>query len=390
MTTATRTSLTMFGIAAAAALAASVAQMPFAAKGAPVAAAAELLKNPQHGGLKIASASSLSFGPQGLLLIAETSSASVVAVQTGDVGPVKKLKQRVEGVSSLVAGGLGTVPENIVIADMAVNPDSGRIYLAVSRKPDNAVSILTIDDEGKVSPLATAEMPWARVSLPGGSNSKVTRITDLAHAGDRVLVAGSCNEEFASKIFTIPTPLEHGATATIHSAETYHVAHRKWETKAPISSFIPYEENGKSYVVGAFACTPIAKFPLNDLKPGSQVKGVSVVELGSGNRPLDLFSYQKNGKRWLVAHTQRFHKPLFGPSNLWAARVDMAYLNRSEPAETNENATRRDVKQTAGPDGIDIVDALFGAAQVDKLNDDEAVVLRDTEGKLSLEVVSLP
>ena len=40
-----------------------------------------------------------------------------------------------------------------------------------------------------------------------------------------------------------------------YSAETYHVAHGKWETKAPITSFVPLEENGKHYVVGSFACT---------------------------------------------------------------------------------------------------------------------------------------
>ena len=47
--------------------------------------------------------------------------------------------------------------------------------------------------------------------------------------------------------------------ASVFSAETYHVAHRKWETKAPIQSFIPYTSKGETFVVGAFACTPVAK-----------------------------------------------------------------------------------------------------------------------------------
>ena len=42
------------------------------------------------------------------------------------------------------------------------------------------------------------------------------------------------------------------------------------------------------------------------------------------------------------------------------------------------------------PPGIEIVDALFGAVQVDKLSDTEAIVLRDNEGTLSLEVAALP
>jgi hypothetical protein len=183
-------------------------------------------------------------------------------------------------------------------------------------------------------------------------------------------------------------PIKHGATASVFSAETYHVAHRKWETKAPIQSFVPYSSKEGTYVVGAFACTPVAKFKVDDLESGAQVKGVSMVELGSGNRPLDLFSYEdKSGKEWLVVHTQRFKQNLFGPSAMWGARISMDYLNA---AETNENAARRDEKEAKGPDGIEVVNALFGAVQVDKLSNTEVVVLRDNAGTLSLEVAALP
>jgi hypothetical protein len=345
------------------------------------------LKNAQNGGLKLAAAGALSFGPGGLLIIAEPRMGSIVAVQTADTGPVQKLKQRVDKVPELIASGLGTTADNVTINDLAVNPASGLIYLSVQRKPDNAATVVTINAEGKAAALDLAPLPWVRVTLPGVTGSKATNITDVACTSDRVLAAGSCNEEFASKIFSIPLPMEHGATASVYSAETYHVAHGKWETRAPISSFIPHEEDGKSFVVGAFACTPVAKFPLNDLSSGAKVQGVSVVELGSGNRPLDLFEYEKDGKHWLVTHTQRFHKPLFGPSEFWGARMDMKYL---DAANTNEQATRRDTKQPKGPEGIEIVDALFGAVQVAKLDNAQAVVLRDHEGALALETVALP
>jgi len=360
------------------------------AHAAPVGANASYLKNPQTGGLKFASISSLSFGPSGLLLVAEPGTGSVLGIDTGDAGPMKKPKQKIDDIGSVVASGLGTTPDNITIKDMAVNPASGRVYLAVTRKPDNATSIITIDAEGKAAAMDTSKMPWSRVSLPGGTATKVTNVTDVACAGDRVVAAGSCNEEFASKIFSIPMPMENGGTASIYSAETYHVAHRKWETRAPISSFVCDVENGKTNVVGAFACTPIAKFPIGDLKSGAQVKGVSMVELGSGNRPLDMFTYAKDGKNWLVTHTHRFHKNLFGPSELWAARVNMELLKPNSPDKTNENAVRRDVKQPKGPDGIEIVDALFGAMQADKLSDEEAVIIKGNDGKLSMEVVALP
>jgi hypothetical protein len=296
---------------------------------------------------------------------------------------VQKLKHKVENISALVASAIGTTAENVLINHLAVNPKSGLIYLSVSRKPDNAASVVTIDADGKASALKFDAMSWVRVTLPGVTGTKATNITDVACTGDRILAAGSCNEEFASKIFSIPLPLEHGATAGVYSAETYHVSHGKWETRAPISSFIPHEEGGKHYIVGAFACTPVAKFPLDDLKSGAQVKGVSVVELGSGNRPLDLFEYEKDGKHWLVTHTQRFHKPLFGPSEYWGARMDMKYLDATE---TNEKAIHRDTKQAKGPEGIEVVDALFGALHVAKLDNSAAIVLRDG----ALDTVMLP
>lgn len=358
-----------------------------ALRATPATNATALLASPKTGDFKLKSVGAMAFGPGGLLLIAEPRQGSIVAVQTGDTGPLQKLSHKVENIPALIAGGLGTTAENVVIANLAVNPASGRIYLSVSRKPDGAAAIVTIDAEGKLSALSSTSLPWTRVALPGSTATKVTNITDLAVAGNRVIVAGSCNEEFASKIFSLALPLADEATADVFSAETYHVSHRKWETKAPISAFIPYDEGGKHFIVGAFACTPVAKFALDDLQSGSQVKGVSMVELGAGNRPLDMFEYAKGGKRWLVVHTQRFHKPLFGSSAYWGARVDMDLLKGDK---TNENAVRRDTKQPKDPAGIEIVDALFGAVQVGKLANDEAVVLRDSNGALGLEVVQLP
>lgn len=358
---------------------------------APVAASA-LLESPQTGGLKLASLSSISFGPEGLLLVAEPGTASVLAIQTGDFGPKKEhLDKPVADIGAVIADGLGARKEDVSVKDLAVNPASGRIYLAVQRRPDNAVMILSVDGAGKVSPVKLDDLPWVRVTLPGGTASKVTNITDVAFDKDRIFATGTCNEEFASRIFTIPVPVKNGATASVFSAETYHVAHRKWETKAPIQSFIPYDSPDGTYVVGAFACTPVAKFKVDDIQSGAQVKGVSMVELGSGNRPLDLFSYtDKGGKEWLIVHTQRFKPNKFGPSAMWGARVSMDYLDAKAPDKTNENAARRDEKQHEGPQGIEIVDALFGAVQVDKLSNTEAVVLRDTEGTLSLEITALP
>ena len=349
--------------------------------------AAPVLQNVQDGGLEIGLAGRMSFGPNGLLLVADTGNGSVVAIDTGDSGPVKKLKKKVDKIDDLVAAAMGAQAGGVKIEDMAVNPKSGKIYLSVNRK-DRVSAILVINDEGKISNLNLKSAKHVRVGLPNGEG-KLGNITGVQFAGDRVLAAGQSREEFANKIYVLPLPLKHGDSAAIYSARTYHVAHRRWETKAPIQSFVPYEEDGKNYIVGAFACTPIARFPVDDLAEDAKVIGESVVELGSGNRPVDMFTYKKDGKTWLVTNTDRFHykRNTYGPSRYWGVRVPVDLLGTDE---INENAVRRNTKTKKGPANIEIVDVLSGVRYVDKLNDGEIIVLRDNEGKLDLELAQLP
>ena len=48
----------------------------------------------------------------------------------------------------------------------------------------------------------------------------------------------------------------------------------------------------------------MATFPMDDLKDGGHVKGRTIGELGSGNYPLDMVVYQKNGRdRLLIANS---------------------------------------------------------------------------------------
>lgn len=368
------------------------ASVPPAAAADKSSAADLFFKNAQHGNPNLKSIGTLSFGPQGLLLVAEPRSAAIVAIDTGDTGPVMKLKQRVDDIAGLAAAGLGAPAGGVQIVAMAVNPASGKIYLSVVRTADKQVAILTIDADGKLQDLALDKATYVRVPLPSTETAKVQNISDLAFAKDRVLAAGQSNEEFSSKIYSLPIPLTHDGSAKVFSAETYHVAHGRWETKAPIQSFIPYEENGKHFVVGAFACTPIAKFPLDDIQSGGNIRGTSVMELGSGNKPLGMFTYDKGGKKWLVTNTYRmqFKKDLFGPSRYWGVRMEMSFLLENNNIPINEKATRRDEKEKSGPGGVEIMDELSGAVHIDKLNNDYMVVLRESGDKLNLEMAKLP
>ena len=372
------------------ALVLSIGVLAITGSAAPAKKGADrLLKNVQTKGLKFRQIGRMSFATDGVLLVADRGNGSVVAIDTGDTGSATPLKKRIDNIDTLIAGALGTKATGVQIVDMVVNRINGRIYLSVIRKQDGISALLTIDGTGKVAAVNLAKARHVRITLPGDGKAKVSNVTGVKLAGSRVLAAGQSGREFASKIYSIPLPLEHGNSAAVYSTETFHVAHGRWDTRAPIQSFIPVKEKGKTYIVGSFNCTPIAKFPVDGLENGAKIKGTSVVELGSGNRPVDMFIYKKGGKDWLVTNTDRFHhkrRPI-GPSQYWGCRVDMKYLGAKE---TNEKAARRTVKKKKGPEGMEVIDVLFGVKHIDQFANDKVVVLRDTKGKLSLEPAVLP
>src|SRR5262249_42989080 len=156
------------------------------------------------------------------------------------------------------------------------------------------------------------------------------------------------------------------------------------ETVAPMRVVIPYKEGGKSYLVGAFTCTPLVKYSLSDLKPNGKVKGESVYEAGNGNEPRDMFVYEKDGKKYILVSTiRKFGKP-FGSSPYWTFKLDFNVL--AETKKIDKNAVRRDVKSNQY-----MVAAYDGVSHMDVLDRERAmVILNDGKGGLSLTALPLP
>jgi len=251
--------------------------------------------------------------------------------------------------------------------------------------------LLTVDGSGKIDEFLLDKVSHMRIPLAGGGPA-INLITDVAWAKDRILIAAQANEQFGSKIVSIPLPLDKDTKGLVFSTETYHVGHAKWETKAPIRTLIPYEENGKQYVVGSFTCTPIVKYALEDLKPGAKVKGISVIELGTGNTPQDMFVYEKGGKMNILVNTLRSFGQPFGNSKYWTARVDHDILQ--EATLVNEKAQWR-VGTHGGRAEVanraDMVSSFSGITTMDRLDNDRAVgVKTDDKGNFSLVVLALP
>jgi hypothetical protein len=347
------------------------------------------------GNPKVQSIESISFGPDGMLLIGDGSGAQVVAVYTGDIKPVPWGQVEVADLKEQVGGRLGTSAKGIEIRKLAVNPASHRAYLAVRKLADKQDLILTVDGQGKIQEYALDNVKYNRYKLP--ADEKAPKITDVTFADGRILLAVQAGQTFSSKIYSIDTR-QDDATPYWISTDTFHVAHNKWETNAPIRTVIPYVENGKKYLVGAFTCTPIVKYSLEDLKAGGRVKGQSVIELGHGNTPQDMFVYEKNGKSYILMNNLRMgamqkNNPV-GPSPYWTAKVDHAILEESE--KINDKALWR-INPKGGKasesmtDRAVVVPEFHGVVMMDRLDLDRALVIRtDDKGGFKLAVLPLP
>lgn len=282
------------------------------------------------------SAGPLAFGPDGILFVGDSIGASVVAIDTQDTRSNSKAKINVEGVDAKIAALAGTTADQIVINYIKVNPISKNVYVSASRGkgPDAAAIIAKVDTNGNVSLLPLDNIRSESVSLvdapaagSGRSNPRMQTITDINYVDGNVMVAGLSNEEWNSALRSIPFPFksaEKGATLQI-----WHSSHGRFETQAPIRTFVPYSISGKEYVLAAYTCTPLVKIPFSELKPGAQVKGAEIADLGAGNQPIDMVPYKKNGHDYiLVANTS------FGVVKLKADNLE-SYPEIASPQRTD-------------------------------------------------------
>lgn len=320
----------------------------------------------------IKSIGALAFGPDGVLFLGDATGAAIFAIDTGDKGPAATGAVKLENIDQKIGSLLGTDAKAILIRDLAVNPASGNIYLSVTRGKaagDPSV-LLRLDRKGKLEEVGLKDVKFAKADLPGASDkSRQEAITCLGFTSGKVLVAGLSNEDWASTLRSIPYPFTAGDKGA--GIQIFHGAHGKFETQAPVRTFVPFDIDGQAHVLAAYTCTPLVKIPVAELKPGTKVKGTTIAELGNGNRPLDMVIYQKGGKDYiLIANSKR-----------GIMKVTTDNIGKAEGI----------TKQT-GVAGLkyDTIKELQGVEQLAKLDKDHAVALIRSTAGLNLETVPLP
>ncbi len=288
----------------------------------------------RSGTVDLRSAGPIAFGPDGILFLADNVAAKIFAGDVADPGPqAGPAPLDVDDVDLRVGSLLGCDAGDVAIRDMAVHPVSHNVYLSVQRgRGDTGRAVLVRLDHADAAmtdvplsgvPVAEAAIADAPaedderldITLPSGDEGeaievrgrtvrilrrpiRTSTVTDMSFVDGVLLVAGLSNEEFSSKLRRIPFPFGSAGDAVASNLEIFHVSHGKWETAAPIRTFVPYD--GGRAILASYTCTPVVHFPLAVLKPGAKAVGRTVADLGAVNQPLDMVAFAQDGQEHLL------------------------------------------------------------------------------------------
>jgi hypothetical protein len=336
----------------------------------PVAAAGDTTS----GSVGLKSAGVLAFGPDGVLFVGDSVGGTIAAIETGDRTAANGAQVNVQNIDEKLAATVGVMPSDIMINDVAVNPISKNVYVSAARGrgPDAAPLVVKVDGAGKLTllPLDNIRHETVRLSdAPDANpsarqNPRTQTITDMHFVNGNLMVAGMSNEEWSSALRSIPYPFNAANKGT--QLQIWHASHGRYETQAPIRTFVPYTIDGQQYVLAAYTCTPLVKIPVSDLKAGAQVKGVTISDLGSGNQPLDMVPYKKDGHEFILVANSSFgvvklhadnmgqYKPIDSPTvvDVAGAPYDKITSVTNVRHLTSFDNTRAEVLTSAGGGGF--------------------------------------
>jgi hypothetical protein len=343
---------------------------------AETAPAHDVTEGMKKGSPEVKSVSALAFGPHGVLFIGDSTTTTVYAVATGDTKPGDKGEVNYDKLDSTIADMLGAKAADITLNDVKVNPASGTVYLAATRKgTGGGAVVLKVGRDKKLTEFPLKDVMYSSVAVPKavGTTGRADAITSMAFVDNRLVLAALSNEEFASSLRAFPFPFKEADKGI--SVEMYHAAHSKLETNSPIQTFTPYKISGADYLIASYTCTPLVRVPVADLKPGAKIKGTTVAELGNRNKPLDIIIYTKGGKDYaLMANNAR------GVMKIALDGIDKADGLTSPVGGGG----------TAGVKHEKVAD-LEGVVQLERLDAEHAlIVVKGKDNALSLKTIALP
>ena len=317
----------------------------------------------------IRSISALSFDKNGILFIGDSRSATVFALETREAWNNKAADINMAGIDEKIAAALGTQKENITITDMAVNPVSKKLYIAV-QSADGTPALLKLDNN-TLQAVKLSDVNFSSITLNDvyaedakdsrGRPMRMSTISDLAVDNGRIYVSGLSNKEFSSTFRSIAFPFTSNQQDQA-SLEMYHASHGRFETTSPIRTFTIGKVNGRDYLIASYTCTPLVLYPLDELKAGQHIKGRTVAEMGAGNTPIDITTITKAGETYLIM------------GNTARPVSDVSYKNIA----AFEGTLTTQVSGKAGTIYTEIP-TLTKVVQMDKLDNTRVVIMQKKE-----------
>ena len=191
-----------------------------------------------------------------------------------------------------------------------------------------------------------------------------------------LFIAGLSNQDFSSTLRRLSYPF-NGKSST-SSIEIYHAIHDQLETRAPIRAMTFAELEGKPYLVAAYTCTPLVTIPLENLQDGAHIHGKTIAELGYGNTPGNMISYEiaeYDGKKtsYILLTNINSNSDVISVASIEEANKVPGLS--SPPEHLTDTSGLQSVRAP-----------LVGVLRIDNQNDQSFVVLRRniTTGKLEL------
>lgn len=248
------------------------------------------------------SVSVFTFAPDGTLFVADGNGSSVHSFETNAAeNPMAQAGFNLRNLDTKIAELLKTDASALRVQDLAVHPTSKEAYVAVSHIENNSYvpAIVIVNQSGDMRLMPTGNpskslvidntqeeefMFYDRVS------SRSLTFTDIEYYKGSLYLSGLSNADFSSTLWTTPYPFDDSTKTS--SVEIFHTTHVQQETRAPIRTLMITEIDGVDTVIAAYTCTPLVSFPLSDLKDGAHINGKTLAEMGYGNTPIDLISYQ--------------------------------------------------------------------------------------------------
>lgn len=336
----------------------------------------------QPGPVELQSAGPLAFAESGVLLVGDAKAATVYAVDTQDESVDADQPLEIKDLHKALAQELEADPASVTIADMAVNPDTGNVFLSLSAGDQPA--LVKIAADASITVLDLNQVDHAKKVMPSPpkdeevqqgrrrGNPRNDAITDIAYLDGRVMVSGLSVGDAPSSVIEFPFPFAENTVLT--KVEIFHGAHGRVESPA-IRAFVPFTIDGEPSLLAGFTCTPLVKFPINQLEGGEKVRGTTIAELGNRNQPLDMVVYEQDGKRFVLM------------SN--SARGTMK-ISTEDIASNPGLSERVEGGGTAGQP-FETIDSLAGVVQMDKLDDAHAIVIVGADDQpATLKVIELP